>query len=123
MIADLMRYISDKGFRLTAMECVRSAKREIEINWNKLNWGDCLLIANTNPGTYEESVKYNVYKTIYQIDGPPKFTVGNVTVIRKTSDLILTDGVIEWEGFDTFREVILHLVTWDEAIKIIDTWK
>jgi hypothetical protein len=35
----------------------------------------------------------------------------------------MSDGVIEWEGFEMFREVILHLVTAEEAIKIIDGWK
>jgi len=108
-------------------------RKDIINSWACLNDGGCLLLHDTNPNREEitrvprETQEWtgDVYKAIYQIDGPPKFTLKDdhgVTVIRKTGPLVMSDGIIEWEGFDTFREVILHLVSGEEAIKIIDSW-
>jgi hypothetical protein len=115
-----MRYISDKGF--VVIYCF-ATKGDIITTYGLLKEGEVLVIPFTNSKTYEQSLRNNIYKFIYQIDGPPKFTYENDTFIRKDGELKITDGVIEWQGFDTFREVILHLITWEEAIKIIDTWK
>lgn len=108
-------------------------RRDIENSWRVLKDGGCLVIHDTNPDREEithvprDSKEWtgDVYKAIHQIDGPPKFTLKDdhgVTVIRKIGPLVMSEGVIEWEGFVMFREAILHLVTWDEAIKIIDGW-
>lgn len=122
---DIVKYIESKWHLVSIVDSVDfKYSRQILIQkWNNLPDGVVLLMFNTNPETYNQSVKNTVYKTIHQIDGPPKFTYENITVIRKTGELKLSDGVIEWEGFDLMREAILHLVTWDEAIKIIDGWK
>lgn len=109
-------------------------RRDIINSWECLNEGGCLVIHDTNPDREEithvprDSKEWcgNVYQAIHQIDGPPKFTLKDdhgVTVIRKTGPLVMSDGVIEWDGFVMLREAILHLVTWEEAIKIIDGWK
>lgn len=109
-------------------------RRDIINAWECLNDGGCLVLHDTNPDREEithvprDSKEWtgDVYKAIHQIDGPPKFTLKDdhgVTVIRKTGPLVMSDGVIEWDGFVMFREAILHLVTWEEAIKIIDGWK
>lgn len=109
-------------------------RKDIINAWECLNDGGCLVLHDTNPDREEithvprDSKEWcgDVYKAIHQIDGPPKFTLKDdhgVTVIRKTGPLVMSDGVIEWDGFVMFREVILHLVTWEEAIKIIDSWK
>lgn len=108
-------------------------RRDIENAWLRLDDGGCLILHDTNPDREEithvprDSKEWcgDVYKAIHQIDGPPKFTLKDdhgVTVIRKTGPLVMSDGVIEWDGFVMFREAILHLVTWEEAIKIIDEW-
>ena len=108
-------------------------RRDIINSWNCLNDGGCLVIHDTNPDREEithvprDSKEWtgDVYKAIHQIDGPPKFTLKDdhgVTVIRKTGDLVMSDGIIEWDGFVMFREVILNLVTAEEAIKIVDGW-
>lgn len=124
-LSEIVSYIKSKGFK--AVWCERtpphSIRNDFLIYYAVMKEGYVLLINSTNPKTYEESVENDTYKFIHQIDGPPKFTVENVTVIRKQGELILNEGVIEWEGFDLFRETILKLVTWEEAIKIIDTWK
>jgi SAM-dependent methyltransferase len=109
-------------------------RKDIINAWECLTDGGCLVLHDTNPDREEithvprDSKEWcgDVYKAIHQIDGPPKFTLKDdhgVTVIRKTGPLVMSDGVIEWEGFEMFREVILHLVTAEEAIKIIDGWK
>jgi len=108
-------------------------RKDIINSWACLNEGGVLILHDTNPDREEitrvprETQEWcgDIYKAIHQIDGPPKFTLKDdhgVTVIRKTAPLVMSDGIIEWEGFDTFREVILHLVSWEEAIKIIDSW-
>lgn len=109
-------------------------RRDIINAWECLTDGGALILHDTNPDREEithvprDSKEWcgDVYKAIHQVDGPPKFTLKDdhgVTVIRKTGPLVMSEGVIEWEGFDLMREAILHLVTWDEAIKIIDSWK
>lgn len=109
-------------------------KKDSINSWECLNDGGCLVIHDTNPSSEDrthvpcDSSIWNgdVYKFIYQIDSPAKFTLEDdhgVTVVRKISPLIFNDGIIEWGGFEMFREAILHLVTWEEANKIIDGWK
>jgi SAM-dependent methyltransferase len=109
-------------------------RKDIINAWECLTDGGCLVLHDTNPDREEithvprDSKEWcgDVYKAIHQIDGPPKFTLKDdhgVTVIRKTGPFVMSDGVIEWEGFDMFREAILHFVTAEEAIKIIDGWK
>lgn len=122
---DLITYIQSRGHKITLIDSV-TAKYSKEIllqKWEECSEGVVFVLFNTNPETFVQSRKNTVYKTIHQIDGPPKFTVGNITVIRKQGELILRDTTVEWEGFDLMREVILHLVSWEEAIKIIDVWK
>lgn len=117
----VVEYIQEKGMEVFRLE--PNNHRSILITlWNTLEVGQLLMINRTNPQSYDESKKDSAYKLVYQIDGPPKFTVGNKTFIRKTGELKLSDGVIEYAGFDLFREVILQLMTFEEAKKIIDSW-
>lgn len=118
MLDNLVKYIESKGFSVTVIRSKKIAKE-----WGKLQDGDVLIITNTTPKSFEQSQENDIWKAIHQIDGPPKFTIGDITVIRKTGPLVMSDGIIEWDGFVMFREAILHLVTWEEAIKIIDSWK
>lgn len=109
-------------------------RKDIINSWECLNDGGVLIIHDTNP--HSEHITHvprdnrewcgDVYKAIYQIDGPKKITVKEdygITIVRKTWPLVMSDGQIEWEGFDLFREVILQLMSWEEAKKIIDSWK
>lgn len=111
----------------------QQARQDIINSWKFLNEKGCLVIHDTNPDREEithvprDSKVWcgDVYKTIFQIDSP-KFTLRDdhgVTVIRKDWGLKFSDKTVEWEGFDMFRETILKLVTWEEAIKIIDKWE
>lgn len=109
-------------------------RRDIINAWGCLTDGGVLVIHDTNPE--REDMTHvprdckvwtgDCYKAIHQIDGPPKFTLKDdhgVTVIRKTGPLVMSEGVIEWDGFELMREAILHLVTAEEAIKIINGWE
>lgn len=121
-------------FFLDGFHHAEQLRQDLINSWKFLNpYGVCF-IHDTNPDREEithvprDSKEWcgDCYKAIHQIDGPPKFTLKDdhgVTVIRKTGPLVMSDGVIEWDGFIMFREVILHLVTWEEAIKIIDGWE
>lgn len=121
----IITYIQSLGHKITLIDSV-TAKYSKEIllqKWKECSEGVVFILFNTNPQTFVEGRKNTVFKTIHQIDGPPKFTVGNITVIRKQGELILRDGTVEWEGFDLMREVILHTVTMEEVKKIIESWK
>lgn len=115
----VIEYIRRRGFTVE----VTGRAGEIPEVWASLPDGGVLVIKGTNPASYEQSKSNAIWRRVFQIDGPPKFTVQGVTVIRKTGPLVWRDGEVEWEGFDLFRETILNLVTAEEAIKIIDTWE
>jgi hypothetical protein len=122
---NIVQYIRDKEFstRIIGGSDTEAIKRSFLNVWSKSPDGTVFIIPQTNPQTPEEAFDNDVYRFIYQIDYPPKFTVGNTTFIRKSGELELTDGVIDWDGFYLFREQILHLITEQEAIKIIDGWR
>lgn len=108
-------------------------KKDIINSWGFLRDGGVIIIHDTNP--HSEHITHvprdnrewcgNIYQAIAQIESPEIFTLKDdygVTVIRKTGELKMNDDVITWEEFDLFRNDILNLKSWDEVIKIIDSW-
>lgn len=109
-------------------------RRDIINAYACLNEGGCLVIHDTNPDREEitkvprETKEWcgSVYKAIYQISSPYFFTMQDdhgVTVIRKDGELKVNNYTIEWSDFDQDRQLILNLVTAEQAIKIVDEWK
>lgn len=108
-------------------------RKDIINSWDCLNDGGCIILHDTNP--HSESITHvprdsrewcgNVYQAVCQVKNE-LFTLKDdygVTVIRKTGELKLTDDIVSWEEFDLFRNDLLNLKSWDEAIKIIDGWE
>lgn len=107
-------------------------RKDLINSWDCLEDGGVIICHDTNP--HSEQITHvprdqrewsgNVYQAICQVKNE-LFTLKDdygVTVIRKTGELILTDDVVNWEEFDLFRNDILNLKTWDEMVKIIDSW-
>lgn len=105
--------------------------------WQTLNEWGVIVLHDTNPPTEittciprgsQREWCGDVYKAIYQIDSPEKFTIQEdygITILRKTegSELKLNDTEISWAEFESCRELCLNLMSWEEAKKIIYNWK
>lgn len=107
-------------------------RKDIINAWECLTDGGVLILHDTNP--HSEEITHvprltkewtgDVYKAVNQVNND-KFTLKDdhgVTIIRKTGELIIDDSVIEWHDFNENRNKILNLKTWEECIKIIDSW-
>lgn len=137
MISDAFFDDLDRKFDcvfIDGLHIFNQVRRDIINSYNHLNNGGCLVIHDTNPATEEitivprETKEWcgDVYKAIYQITSPFFFTMQDdhgVTVIRKSGALKINDFDISWSDFNEDRELILNLVTAEEAIKIVESWK
>lgn len=128
-------YKNGKVFDLIFIDGLHHAdqvRKDIINAWECLTDGGILILHDTNP--HSEEITHvprltkewtgDVYKAVYQVNND-KFTLKDdhgVTIIRKTGELIIDDSVIEWPEFNENRNKILNLKTWEECIKIIDSW-
>jgi hypothetical protein len=111
-------------------------KNDISNSWDRLNNGGVIILHDTNPPTEKTTCIPrgsqrewcgDVYKAIYQIDSPEIFTIKEdygITILRKTkgAELKMSDSTLTWQEFDENRDMLLNLVSWEQATKIIDGW-
>lgn len=110
-------------------------RKDIINGWQHLVDGGVIILHDCNP-PYKETTCIprgaqrewcgDIYRTIYQIK-TKKFTVdfdyGCTVLYKGDEELKFTDENITWEEFDLFRKEALNLVSFEEAKKIISSWK
>lgn len=111
-------------------------KRDIQNSWGCLNEGGVIVIHDCNP--HSESITHvprdsrewcgDVWKAAIDICHYLKFTVDfdyGCCIVRKEQPGPLFDHAPEssWETFDKHRKELLNLVSVNEAIQIINSWK
>lgn len=110
-------------------------KNDVLNAWEVLNQGGVILMHDTNP--HSESITHvprstrewcgDCYKVACVIDQVEKFTVDidyGCTILRKNSDAPFIEVYsMDWGYFNMNRKRLLNLVSVEEAIQIINSWK